>query len=68
MQKVTKEIALRNSSYAFATTVAGPALIVAGIAYPGSWKAKGFIAGTGVVLMVLSYPFVRAEAERLLRG
>lgn len=52
------------AAHAFSGVVAAPMLVWAGVRYPGSWKSKLLLAGTGVALGVISYRLLISDEPR----
>lgn len=55
----------RNSLALFTAAVAGPALVVAGLRYPGTWSAKAVLMLTGATLVVANTRALSADMKRL---
>lgn len=47
----------RTALHLATAAIAGPALIWAGYAYPGSWKSRLFLGLTGVAVVVTHYHY-----------
>jgi hypothetical protein len=56
----------KNSLLLLGAAVAGPALVVAGLRYPGTWKAKTFLALTGVAVSGTAYYYFSSDVRPLL--
>jgi hypothetical protein len=57
----------RNSIHVLTAAIAGPALIVAGLRYPGNWKAKGFLIATGIAVLGTHYYMVSSDIKLLMK-
>lgn len=55
----------RSGIHLATAAVAGPALVVAGLRYPGSWKAKAFLTLTGAAVLATHYQAFRSELPLL---
>lgn len=51
----------------FAVAVAGPALVVAGARFPGTWTARLLLMGTGAALIASHYPQLAETARGSLQ-
>lgn len=56
----------KNGLLLLGAAVVGPALVVAGVQYPGTWKAKGFLALCGVVMAGTCYHYFSSDVRPLL--
>lgn len=60
-------VALRNASkHTWAVGVAAPALVIAGVMHPGTYKAKVLLGLTGVLLGVAYWGDLKREASKIL--
>jgi len=48
--------------------VAGPALVVAGVRYPGGFLTKGFLAITGIGVTGATYYYLSTDVRALISG
>ncbi len=58
--------AQKNTLLLLGAAVAGPALIVAGAGYPGTWASKGFLVLTGIGLTGTTYYYFDTDVRALL--
>ena len=56
----------KNGLLLLGAGLVGPALIVAGLRYPGSMKSKAFLASTGVAVSGVSYYYFSNDVKALL--
>ena len=56
----------KNGLLLLAAAVAGPAMILAGVRYPGSFQAKAFLSLTGVAVSGISYYYLSSDVRPLL--
>jgi hypothetical protein len=56
----------RNTLLLLGAGIAGPALIIAGARYPGTWTTKGFLMLTGVGVMGTTYYYFDTDVRELL--
>jgi hypothetical protein len=57
-------VPVRDQTLRLATAaVAGPALIYAGVKYPGTWKGKSALIGLGAFLIYTNYSCFRAALD-----
>jgi len=59
---------LRNALLLLGAAVAGPALIVAGIRYPGGFMTKGFLVLTGLGVTGTTYYYFDSDVRALISG
>lgn len=56
----------RNSVHLLTAAIAGPALVVAGLRYPGNWKTKGFLVLTGIAVLGTHYHMAASDIKLLM--
>jgi hypothetical protein len=56
----------RNALLLLGAAVVGPALVIAGLKYPGTWKTKGFLVATGAGVSGISYYYLSSDVRALL--
>ena len=58
----------QNTVRVLTAAVAGPALVFAGLRYPGGWKGKAFLMLTGGALIYVNYNLFSRDVRKLLSG
>lgn len=66
--RINPQATARNSLHLLTAAVAGPALVWAGVRYPGSWRAKGFLMITGLAVIGTHYAAFAGEVRPLLEN